>query len=208
METVSATDEERLPPGGFSLRHGFPCWFRRAQRSLPNSRDVSGTALVRSIRVAPENAASDHVTTASIDVAPGPKNGSMVRVLEYIRSTFNDASVLDALPLEAAANPGAYHAWRTYRGLTSQTRLSSPTSPRSHANDGDKATAEDSTLGRNRRPGAWNWDGVWEDRVRKAVKASHSESVLYGTNATEDIVRALQPNFSTIITHYMIDTLL
>src|SRR5436190_18841862 len=36
-DTVSATDEERLPPGGFSLRHGFPHWFGRARRSATNS---------------------------------------------------------------------------------------------------------------------------------------------------------------------------
>ncbi len=35
--TVSATDEERLPPGGFSLRHGFPAWFGRASRSRQTS---------------------------------------------------------------------------------------------------------------------------------------------------------------------------
>ena len=26
-ETVSSADPDRLPPGGFSLRHGFPVWF-------------------------------------------------------------------------------------------------------------------------------------------------------------------------------------
>lgn len=32
--TVSATDDERLPPGGFSLRHGFPDWFGRGNGAL------------------------------------------------------------------------------------------------------------------------------------------------------------------------------
>src|SRR3989337_2223388 len=40
--TVSATDEERLPPGGFSLRHGFPEWFGRgARRSAERVRTES-----------------------------------------------------------------------------------------------------------------------------------------------------------------------
>src|SRR3954468_18567199 len=44
-DTVSATDEERLPPGGFSLRHGFPQWFGRARRSAASSRNVSGSGV-------------------------------------------------------------------------------------------------------------------------------------------------------------------
>src|ERR1700761_791163 len=36
--TVSATDAERLPPGGFSLRDGFPCWFGRGARRSAKRR--------------------------------------------------------------------------------------------------------------------------------------------------------------------------
>lgn len=158
IDTASATEERRLPPGGFSLRHGFPHWFRQAQKSLPTSY----------------NASLGH--------------RSMISVLEYIQSTFNDASVLDALPIEAAANPGAYHAWRTYRGLTSQNQFPSPGPPTSHIQEDNKAVTENSTLSRNRHPGAWNWEGVWEDRVRIAVRASLSELSLYGSNAGEDII--------------------
>lgn len=42
--TVSATDDERLPPGGFSLRHGFPGWFGRGSRDS-GSRKSSGQHL-------------------------------------------------------------------------------------------------------------------------------------------------------------------
>ena len=108
-------------------------------------------------------------------------------ILEYIRSTFSEEAVLDSLPLEAAANPGAYHAWRTYRSPVlqppqSSSTLSNPDSPPDRA-------SESATLGRNRRPGEWNWEGVWEERVRKAIKASLSEPVLFGAGAGEDIVR-------------------
>jgi hypothetical protein len=33
----------------------------------------------------------------------------------------------------------------------------------------------------NRKPpGEWNWEGVWEERVRRGVQASLSEAVLFG----------------------------
>jgi hypothetical protein len=57
-----------------------------------------------------------------------------------------------------------------------------------------------SVLGRNRRPGEWNWEGVWEDRVRKAVKASLSEPALYGAGIGEDIVRFMSRLAKHILT--------
>lgn len=179
-DTVSATDDERLPPGGFSLRHGFPHWFGRARKSAPSSREVSGSAL-GSPASSSTNAASDlnNVAPYSAEPAPSATGISLVRVLEYIRSTFSEESVLDSISPEAAANPGAYHAWRTYRASQSALTMSGS----------DEKSTDSSTLGRNRRPGEWNWEGVWEDRVKKAVKASLSEPVLFGTGAGEDIVR-------------------
>lgn len=45
-----------------------------------------------------------------------------------------------------------------------------------------------------RRPGEWNWNGVWEHRVKEAVAASLSESVLYGASgAPDDLVRHPEP---------------
>jgi hypothetical protein len=183
-DTVSATDEERLPPGGFSLRHGFPSWFGRARRSVPTSRDASGSA--------GSLASATPVPSTLGDVAFGTKSirqtqeVSIVQVLQYIRSTFSEEAVLDALPLETAANPGAYHAWRTYRAPVLQAQ--SPSTLPSPGPSLSEKAADSTTLGRNRRPGAWNWEGVWEERVRKAVKASLSESVLYGAGVGEDVV--------------------
>lgn len=184
-DTVSATDEERLPPGGFSLRHGFPHWFGRARRSQPNSRDVSGST-IGSPAQSSTPIPSDLLNAPTNSAGAPPADVSIVKILDYIRSTFNDESVLDALPLEAAANPGAYHAWRTFRGPILQARQSVSASPSLEPTEGKPA--ESSTLGRNRRPGDWNWEGVWEDRVKKAIKASLSESVLFGAAAREDIV--------------------
>lgn len=110
---------------------------------------------------------------------------SIAKILDYIRSTFTEESVLDSLPLEAAANPGAYHAWRTYRAPVLQAKQPGPLGTDSPASEqeGDAVA-----LNRNRRPGEWNWEGVWEDRVRKAVKASLSEPALF--TEREDIVRS------------------
>ncbi|RMZ73827.1 ubiquitin-conjugating enzyme [Pyrenophora seminiperda CCB06] len=198
-DTVSATDEERLPPGGFSLRHGFPHWFGRSRRSAPTSRDVSGSAVGSP---ASTNRAPEELNVNS-GAPSAPREISIVRILEYIRSTFSEESILDSLPLEAAANPGAYHAWRAHRAPIVQAQQ--PTSPSPEPSTSEKSEGS-STLGRNRRPGEWNWEGVWEDRVRKAVKASLSESVLYGTGAGEDIVRSCSYAAKLILTS-LIDTL-
>jgi hypothetical protein len=182
-DTVSATDEERLPPGGFSLRHGFPQWFGRARRSAPNSREVSGSSLSSPTRGAAQSSSSSG-NPLSDNTPAAAEEVSIVKVLDYIRSTFTEESVLDSLPLEAAANPGAYHAWQTYRApiLQAQKSVTLDVDSSAHEKGNDVQT-----LSRNRRPGEWNWEGVWEDRVKKAVKASLSESALFSER--EDIVR-------------------
>jgi hypothetical protein len=175
-DTVSATDEERLPPGGFSLRHGFPQWFGRARKSAASSREVSGSQVA---------SPAQSSTELSALAATAGKQITIVKVLEYIRSTFSDDSVLDSIPLEAAANPGAYHAWQTHRAAFWQSNSPTSETPTSAI---VKATDQPG-LGRNRRPGEWNWEGVWEERVKKAVRASLSEPVLFGGGVTgEDIV--------------------
>lgn len=182
-DTVSATDEERLPPGGFSLRHGFPHWFGRARRSARSSREVSGSIVDSPAQsVTPMHSVVGSTTSASSGIPPSATGVSIVTVIDYIRSTFSEEAVLDSVSLEAAANASAYHAWRAYRGPALQAQQSplSPVSPTS---------SEGTALGRNRRPGEWNWDGVWEERVKRAVNTSLSEPVLYGPTAGEDIVR-------------------
>src|SRR5699024_7448354 len=77
-------------------------------------------------------------------------------------------SVLDTLSLEAAGNPGAWHAWKAHRG------------------DGNTATKNGTKQGgspQTRLPGDWHWDGVWARRVQSEIEASHSEPMLYGNSA-------------------------
>lgn len=185
-DPVSATDEERLPPGGFSLRHGFPHWFGRAKKSEIASTASSRAESVRSQRVAGGDiAGGDNPETGSIqaktlgeDIAleqqqypglpPPRKTVPVAELLDYIRSTFDNETVLDSLALEAAGNPGAWHAWKAHRGDSNGP---------AGANDPKRATPQ------ARLPGDWHWDGVWARRVQSEVEASHSEPMLYGSSA-------------------------
>ena len=174
-DPVSATDDERLPPGGFSLRHGFPHWFGRAKRSGITSAASSRAVSVHSHGVPvtakgnPESDAGDQGDEGTTEQLPKPRTTVPVsELLEYIRSTFDDESVLDTLSLEAAGNPGAWHAWKAHRG------------------DGNTAMKNGTKQGgspQTRLPGDWHWDGVWARRVQSEVEASHSEPMLYGNSA-------------------------
>ena len=42
-----------------------------------------------------------------------------------------------------------------------------------------------------RKPGEWNWDGVWEVRVKKGIEGSISDAVLYGNMPGDDLIRFL-----------------
>lgn len=167
--TVSAADAERLPPGGFSLREGFPAWFGRTGGAvqMPATYDV----------------------------------------LRYVRSVFDDAAVLDRVPLGAAGNPGAWHAWRCHRvkegvvfpasavgeeetdgGSDDEESVSS----RGGVPEGYQRVAGGSTTPMaSRRPGEWNWDGVWEIRVKKGTEGSLAEGTLFGREAGDDLIRFL-----------------
>lgn len=162
-DTVHASDDERLPPGGFSLRHGFPQWFGR-------NKPVPPPQLNPSDETQPE-AEKPPSSYGPLDI---------VQILFYMRSTFDTAEVLDKVPLEAAGNPGAWHAWQTHRvGATSVPTTS-----------GDEKLPASPTLrqqpGGARRPGQWNWEGVWEERVRKGVQASISQNTLFGSAGSND----------------------
>lgn len=199
--TVSATDEERLPPGGFSLRHGFPSWFGRGSRSIKPTVASLHSSMLQTPRSSRAMSSGDRDSNSSTpnsqiavsDASPSSESPSHIEdskfnprnqgansfmdvhkreiltfeVLSYIGSSFDDENVLDSVPLEAAGNPGAWHAWRTHRGY--------------HAlPEGDPAA---------RKPGEWNWEGVWEERVKKNIAASLSEPVLYGgAGAGDDTV--------------------
>ncbi|RDL35821.1 UBC-like protein [Venustampulla echinocandica] len=217
--TVSATDEERLPPGGFSLRHGFPGWFGRASRRSAG-RSPGGNMQTPSRVVSGIDSPGSVVSAISASPTPGQNTGSSDRsigndtttvdfsicdVLRYIRSTFDDDQVLDSVQLEAAGNPGAWHAWRTHRvklgklsaaevkensnlqgGLTDDVE-----NPHGGPEVNPKSPGNPPAAVATRKPGEWNWDGVWEVRVKKGVDASVADAALFGSSAGDDLIHFL-----------------
>ncbi|PNP45892.1 hypothetical protein TGAMA5MH_02632 [Trichoderma gamsii] len=201
----STTERPKLPPGGFSLEHGFPEWFGGPQRSEAGSRRSKSPSAV----------STKSSKRRSMKPPPVPEKDNLPRymqtdrrtistysLLKYIRSTFDKAEVLDAVPLSAAGNPGAWHAWRTHRRkqekvdekktyrLSRLSILSGDTTRDFGSERGDGAAESDAksitSSQATREPGEWNWDGVWEDRVKKGVASTLTESVLYGASGISD----------------------
>lgn len=182
-DTVSASDEDRLPPGGFSLRDGFPEWFSRGSRPAREMNDLNGHGHGSDYRSSSESkdAAVEPADvplqqeTVSMSRTSGEmlsKQFGIVDVLVYLKSTFENPAMLDRLPLEAAGNPGAWHAWRSYRGL-------SRTPDNAVIQGGDQLSNSAGSDPRN-LPDNWNWEGVWENRVKSGIQQSLSDSVLFG----------------------------
>jgi len=185
--TVSASDAERLPPGGFSLRHGFANWFGRRNRTASGSTGRAQTPTKPRPGTASVETTPGNRSTPSGDVPAyvqtGTEHVATYDVLRYILSTFDDEAVLDSVPLEAAGNPGAWHAWRTHR--KAQGKIFDDEFNRSERADVGTHNMSPSV----RQPGDWNWDGVWEDRVKKNIAACLSEAVLYGgASGVDDVV--------------------
>ena len=153
---------------------------------------------------------------SSASPTPGPNTGgssgnagkndvSTYDVLRYIRSTFDDEVVLDSVPLEAAGNPGAWHAWRTHQIKLGKITPVAEGKENSNWHDGlsddeersgtpdgyQRLAGGTSAPATARRPGEWNWDGVWEVRVKKGVESSIADASLFGTSAGDDLVRFL-----------------
>ncbi|PNS14909.1 ubiquitin-conjugating enzyme E2 2 [Sphaceloma murrayae] len=185
-ETVSAGDEDRLSPGSFSLRHGFPQWFRQAS---PISKP--GDLRMNEEKLSPTGISPDG-QRSSLHSEPGAANlpwdpPHIAVLLFYLRAALSSVEFLDTIPQEAAANPSAWHAWRTF----SSKRENRSSSIRSKSDAGQSAAASlRQQPGGARSPGEWNWDGVWEDRVRKCIQASLSDQSTYKkTSGAEDLIQ-------------------
>ncbi|KAL4995268.1 hypothetical protein BDV10DRAFT_134595 [Aspergillus recurvatus] len=212
-DPVSATDEERLPPGGFSLRHAFPHWFGRASR-VPPSRTVSlnGSNKGNAEAFLPKepnqeasgpNADEGHdgdesdegegegeermaVYAPPAEVPPKMRTSvPVLEILDYIRTSFDDETVLDSVPLEAAGNPSAWHAWRAHR------------------KDSTASTETENTKRGNpqaRLPGDWHWDGIWVKRVQPEIEASRSDATLFGSasRGPDEMIRFLLLDVNTL----------
>lgn len=171
--TISAADEEKLPPGGLVLKEGFPEWFasEAGKKDEAEQADSEGA----------EAAAATH------DAPP-----HIAQVLQYLRLVFSAPEITDAVPLSSAANPSAWHAWRSHRAkVLGENRAQSPAkSLNGDASSDGSLSPRAAQPGGARRPGEWNWSGVWEDRVRKVIAASRAEGTLFGGGGTGDVVSA------------------
>lgn len=192
-ETVSSCGRERLPPGGFSLRDGFPHWYGgqgRAGREvgdsddMPHKTDGPSGAGSGNLSVDPVIVPSTQEVASILPLAreTTAKPITVMDVLIYIKSTFEDPTLLDKLPLEAAANPGAWHAWRSHRRIPK-----TPSRDRSPAKKERKDSPTDSS---QTLPGDWNWEGVWENRVKSGIETSLSDPVLFGPKSGRGEKRA------------------
>ncbi|KAK8196015.1 hypothetical protein M8818_007166 [Zalaria obscura] len=198
-DTVSASDEG-LPPGGFSLRHGFPQWFNRSKaNSAPSASQLAGDTVPKQGLERPLPDGSNAPPEISLREATQPIH--IVEVLFYLRSAFDSEAVLEAIPIEAAGNPGAWHAWQTYKAKSAgQTLYASQPSATAgdHQPDSELQSPIDAPRqqpGGAKRPGEWNWDGVWEERVQKGVQASVSDHVLFGGTGTgNDLISFVKMN--------------
>ena len=194
-ETVSSADEGRLPPGGFTLRHGFPEWFEAATTSTQN-------ASTRPNEAGTPRRSSDSAHPSNGDGPVGAQPGlpRTVELLQYLRIAFDTEALLDSIPLDMAANSGAWHAWASYRSKVVNGRGSPATrgSRASSQASSERTRSPKQQPGGARRPGEWNWQGVWEDRVRKSISASMSESALFGGDGS-DPVMLLSSYFDTLL---------
>lgn len=174
--TISAADEEKLPPGGLVLKEGFPEWFANGVAEA-GKKDEDEQAASEGA----EAAAATHVAPPHI-----------AQVLQYVRLVFTAPEITDGVPLSSAANPSAWHAWRSHRAkVLGENRAQSPAkSLNGDASSDGSLSPRGAQPGGARRPGEWNWSGVWEDRVRKVIAASRADGTLFGGGGTGDVVSA------------------
>lgn len=170
--TVSSSEAERLPPGSFNLRECFPDWYNGDGDQKDLRPSSAGGSLVSRTLDGQLQKMRD-IDSTHLDTAPSRPR--LIILLEYVKRAFEDVAFLDALPLRAAVNTNAWHAWRAHRGLP---KLGSrPISPAS-------ADSGRTPLSPGKTPGDWNWDGVWESRVRNGTEESVSDAVLFGSKHT------------------------
>lgn len=102
-----------------------------------------------------------------------------------MKRAFDDEDLLNQLPEEAAANVGAWKAYQAHRHNACQrSNFGSENVPgASQRRDGPQQPQN-----HDRRRGEWNWDGVWEQRVKKGVDASISDQALFGAARDTELV--------------------
>lgn len=199
------------------MRHGFPFWFGRSRKSIISSEASSKKSVQSYEEAQSDNASASHPnSTASISIAENqtgqfskaqgdslqPRSASIREVLEYVKYTFEDQTSLDALPLEAAGNPGAWNAWRSHRKKFLPDQISSPSSLTNfNSREGGRTSAGGTMKDHPPHQEEWSWEGVWEERVQRGVQSSISDGVLYGNTDKGDTLvcfRGLCPGLGVL----------
>ena len=194
-----ARDELLLPPGGFSL-HGMRS---EGERRLgdggtgPRETDIINTSNASDpLRDGKHRNSSNASSSQTVQILHASQSFDdsqrylAAEVLYYVKLAFSSHEFLDKILLVDAVNPGAFFAWRSHRlstapDLYNERQEQAKKAFSSQLSAGSRASKEDSP---NTWPGQWNWDGVWKDRVQKAVQASVAGSTLFGDVNNDDVV--------------------
>jgi hypothetical protein len=165
------------------LKEGFPEWFDHDGKAV--SEEVSRQ---QGDQPAGSESAEEQQNTPALAAATPASPPHIVKVLQYLRLAFSAPEIVDSVPLSSAANPSAWHAWRTYRAkVLGENRAQSPAALPSGGDAGSDRSLSPRAAqpGGARRPGEWNWSGVFEDRVRKVVASSRAEGTVFGGGSGE-----------------------
>jgi hypothetical protein len=197
----NANDTEILPPGGFSFRHGFPHWYSRSSNESETQTSGAAKSMDGFLSVPGSSSALDGPEADSkggalsgdpVESASNPfqtrqsQITSIIDILHYVRSTFDSEKVLDKIPLESAANLGAWQAWQSHR-RHDLGKLTPNHERKQGATISSTASSTSASGSTPRRPGEWNWEGVWEERVRRGIANSASEPALFGGSPEDQI---------------------
>ncbi|KAJ5312650.1 hypothetical protein PENANT_c007G08006 [Penicillium antarcticum] len=201
---VSATDEERLPPGGFSLRHGFPHWFGRAKRSGLASGNTSRNVSGNSKNAAPETSGVDPTEG---DQAPDASTASTSTDPETTDDALETPRVAQVPPMDQFAEPKSVipvseildYIRSTFDDENVLDSLPVEVAGNPGAWHAWKAHRRGGTGGgwkrgspQARLPGDWHWDGIWARRAQDEIENSRSDPMLFGSAARgngDDMIR-------------------
>ena len=192
-------NELLLPPGGFSL-HGMRSkgegQFHDGTVSHKETSNVYTTSTLDNCKGAnlanSRNASPSNVSLIS-DASPTPQRSQryvVAMVLYYIKVAFSSYDFLDSILVGDAVNPGAFFAWRSHRLSTARDDYNRCQEKAKKCASSQLSTISQMSKGDspNIWSGQWNWDGVWSDRVHKAVQTSIADSTLFGSASSDEIV--------------------
>ena len=201
--TFSLSEEDRLPPGGFSLKYGFPSWFGKNNLSVEHPVPKAGHGALLEKLGDSECDSDEHST---FQISQSPRNGpplsmdaaeaappvspplsmseSVIDALYYLKKSFEDEVLLDKLPLDAASNTGAWSAWAAHRRAMGQEPAAAL-----HVGQVGAQPQSGESLSRRGPPSSnWNWEGVWLKRVGAIKEAGTSDPVLFSSSGIDEPV--------------------